>query len=201
MNAQTGRPAAATFPCRQRAVFALLLLALGLLSMPVFALSARADHVQPVQRYDPAAVVQAYVAAVNAGDLEWISAMYATDAVHVALPAAEGSGVCLGKEQVRLFYEQGVANGDHIEVVDGTLEAVGDRVTFIARLSSDPWQKLGLDALDANVEVVVKDGRFTTHVVMLTPGSAWTLLTALGTIPAPSPEGTSEWEHHLHVPR
>ncbi len=201
MNAQTVRPAAATFPRRQRAVFALLLLAAGLLSMPAFAFSARADHVQPVQRYDTAAVVQAYVAAVNAGDLEWILAMYATDAVHVALPAAEGSGVCLGKEQVRLFYEQGVANGDHIEVVDGTLEAVGDRVTFLARLSSDPWRKLGLEALEANVEAVVTDGRFTTHVVMLTPGSAWTLLTALGTIPAPSTGGTSEREDHLHAPR
>ncbi len=190
MDTQTVRPAPVTLRCRRRAVFALLLLAASLVTMPAFAFSARADHVQPDQRYDPAAVVRAYAAAVNTGDLAWIMAMYANDAVHVALPAAEGSGVCLGKEQFRLFYEQGVANGDRIEVVEDTLNVTGDRVTFVARLSSDPWRSLGLEVLEANVEAVVTDGRFTTHVVMLTPGSAWKLLTAVGTIPVPSNQDT-----------
>lgn len=157
-------------------------------------------HVQPDQRYDPAAVVQVYVAAVNASDLAWILAMYATDAVHVTLPAAEGSGGCLGKVQVRLFYQEGVANGDRIKVVDGTLEVVDNRVTFVARLTSDPWRELGLKALESNVKVVVRDGQFTTHVVMLTPGSAWKLLTALGTIPAPLMGETSDRQDDLHAP-
>ncbi len=163
--------------------------------------SARADHVRPVPNNDPAAVVEAYAAAVNAGDLAAILALYADDAVHIALPTADGSaGVCLGKAQFRLWYQQSLANGERLEVVEDSLTVAGDRVTFLARLTSDPWRKLGLGSLEANVEAVVVDGRFTTHVVMLTPGSVRELLTALGTIPTP-PAGTEPVSEPHHGPR
>ncbi len=129
-------------------MFVLLLIAAGILAMPAFARSARADHVRPVPNNDPAAVVEAYAAAVNAGDLAAILALYADDAVHIALPTADGSaGVCLGKAQFRLWYQQSLANGERLEVVEDSLTVAGDRVTFLARLTSDPWRrKLGLGA-------------------------------------------------------
>ncbi len=183
-------------------VFAPLLLAVGLLVVPAVASPTRADHVRPIQGKDPAAVVEAYVGAVNAGDLEGILALYADDAVHIALPTPDGSaGICLGKEQFRLFYEQSIANGIRVEVVDGTLDVAGDRVTFVARLASDPWRVLGLEALEADVEAVVVDGRISTHVEMLTPGSVRALLTARGTIPVPAAGGELEAAHQPHGPR
>lgn len=167
------------------------------LATPAFALSARADHVRPVPAGELAAVVAAYAAALNAGDVEGILALYADNAVHVALPA-EGTGVCLGKEQVRLFYEQGAANGDRLEVVDGTLEIAGDRATFAARVASERWRELGLETLGANAEVVFKDGRIATNVLVLTPASVRALLTARGTIPAPTAAEERRADPHPH---
>ncbi len=197
-----------TLPHRPRATLSIwrkwhivvLLIAVGFLSMPVFALPARADHVQPVPSADPSTVVENYATAVNAGDLKGILNLYADDAVHIALPSTEGSGICLGKEQFRVFYEQSVANGDRIEVDKNTLEVDGDRVTFVAHLASDPWRNLGIKTLDADVEAVVKDGRFATHVVMLTPRSVRELLTALGTIPIPPAGGEIEADQISHGP-
>ena len=149
---------------------------------------------------DPAAVIEAYVAAVNAGDLEGILALYADDAVHIALPTPDGSaGVCLGKEQFRMWYEQSVADGDRVEVEDGTLAFDGNRVTFVARLTSDPLRELGIETLEANTEAVVVDGRITSHVVMLTPASVRALLTARGTIPAAPAGGAQAWAPGPHL--
>jgi ketosteroid isomerase-like protein len=121
---------------------------------------------------DPAAVIATYVAAVNAGDLEGILALYDDDAVHIFLPTPDGSaGVCLGKDQFRLWYEQSVANGDRVEVEDGTLAVDGNQAAFVVHITSDPWTKLGLQALEANAEMVLIDGRIMTHVVDLTPES------------------------------
>jgi ketosteroid isomerase-like protein len=126
----------------------------------------------PASRNDPATLITDYLAAVNAGDLEAILALYNDDAFHIALPSPDGSaGVCLGKEQFRMWYEQSVARGDRMQIEDGTLTVDGNQATYVARLSSEPWHKLGVDALEATSEIVVIDGRIMTHVVVLTPGS------------------------------
>jgi hypothetical protein len=130
---------------------------------------------------DPAAVLVSYVEAVNAGDLEAILALYDDDAFHIALPSPDGSaGVCAGKEQFRMWYEQSVANGDRIEVEEDTLAVNNNQATFVALLSSVPWQDLGVEALEATSEIVVIDGRIMTHVVLLTPDSVRQLQAARG---------------------
>jgi hypothetical protein len=121
---------------------------------------------------DPAAVIEAYLAAVNTGDLEAILALYADDAVHIFLPTPDGSaGVCLGKEQFTTWYEQSLANSDRVELEDGTLAVDDNQATFLAQISSEPWRKLGLETLTAKADLVVIDGRIMTHVVTLTPES------------------------------
>jgi ketosteroid isomerase-like protein len=131
---------------------------------------------------DPAAVIEAYLAAVNAGDLEAILALYADDAVHIFLPTADGSaGVCLGKAQFTMWYEQSLANGDRVELEDSTLAVDGNQATCLTQISSEPWRKLGLETLEAKADLVVIDGRIMTHVVTLTPESVRTLQTARGT--------------------
>ena len=181
------RPRSGSPDRRCRYVAGLLLLAVGLLAMAVLSPLGGAGQTRAAQTDDRSAVVEAHAAAVNAGDLAGILALYADDAVHVALPAADGSaGVFVGKEQIRLFHEQGIANEDRLDVVDGSLTVAGDRVTFVARMASGPWRDVGIETLEANAEAVVEDGRITTQVVVLTPGSVRELLTARGTIPGPS---------------
>jgi hypothetical protein len=77
-----------------------------------------------------------------------------------------------------MWYEQSVANADRVEIEQDTLAIDGNQATFVARISSDPWRELGLDALEANAELVIIDGRIATHVVLLTPESMRQLATA-----------------------
>ena len=141
-------------------------------------LSAHGDHSMTPVRFalssdaDPAAVIEAYIAAANAGDLQAILALYDDDAFHIALPSPDGSaGVCVGKEQFTMWYEQSLANGERVELEDGSLAVDGNQASFVTRISSEPWRKLGLEALEAHSEVVVVDGRIMTHVVLLTQES------------------------------
>jgi ketosteroid isomerase-like protein len=148
-----------------------------------------ADHMHPTTDArlapasdDPAAVIETYLVAVNAGDLEAILDLYADDAVHIFLPTPDGSaGVCLGKSNFRLWYEQSLANGDRIALEDGTLVVDGNQATFLTQISSEPWRKLGLERLAAKADLVVIDGRIVTHVVTLTPDSVRQLQAARGT--------------------
>jgi ketosteroid isomerase-like protein len=131
---------------------------------------------------DPAAVIDAYLAAVNAGDLEAILKLYADDAVHIFLPTPDGSaGVCLGKSNFRMWYEQSLANGDRVELEDGTLAVDGNQATFLTQIASGPWRTLGVETLEAKADLVVIDGRIMTHVVTLTPESVRKLQAARGT--------------------
>jgi hypothetical protein len=77
-----------------------------------------------------------------------------------------------------MWYEQSLAHGERVELEDGTLAVDGNQASFVVRLTSEPWSKLGVEALEAHSEVVVVDGRIMTHVVLLTPESVRTLQAA-----------------------
>ena len=49
-----------------------------------------------------------------------------------------------------MWYEQGVANEDRVEVVDGTLAVADNQVAFVARVASEPWRTTGIAALEAH---------------------------------------------------
>jgi ketosteroid isomerase-like protein len=151
-------------------------------------LSAHGDHQMTTAQFapssddDPAAVIEAYIAAANSGDLEAILALYADDAFHIHLPSADGSpGVCVGKDQFRMWYEQSLAHGERVALEEGTVAVDGNQASFLVQITSEPWSKLGLAALAAQSEMVVIDGRIATHVVLLTPESVRQLQAARGT--------------------
>ena len=101
--------------------------------------------------------------------------------MEISLPTPDGSGgVCLGKANFRMWYEQSLANGDRVELEDGTLAIDGNQATFLAQISSAPWRTLGLESLEAKTDLVVIDGRIATHLVTLTPDSVRTLRAARG---------------------
>jgi hypothetical protein len=174
-------------------------------------LSAHGDHQMTTAQFalssdaDPAAVIEAYIAAANAGDLEAILALYADDAFHIALPSPDGSaGVCVGKAQFTMWYEQSLANRERVELEVGSLAVDGNQATFVTRITSEPWSKLGLDALAAQSEMVVIDGRIATHVVLLTPESVRKLQTARGAISnhlIVSETAQAVSPHRVHGPR
>ena len=148
-------------------------------------INAHGDHQMTTVQFapssdaDPASVIEAYITAANAGDLEAILALYDDDAFHIALPSPDGSaGVCVGKEQFTMWYEQSLANEERVELEDGSLAVDGNQASFVTRISSEPWRKLGVEELEAHSEVVVVDGRIMTHVVLLTPESVRTLQAA-----------------------
>jgi hypothetical protein len=143
---------------------------------------------------DPAAIVEQYLTATNAHDINAVLALYAEDAAHVVMPPPPGhpTGVYVGREQISTFYEPTATTHDHLEVVAGTLQVRGNTVTYVKRVASDPWRKLGIDALDLNIYAVVAQGQFVTYIAMMTPQSVVRLFGALGLIPAPAtpPAGT-----------
>jgi hypothetical protein len=153
-------------------------LAAALAASTTSRVAAHTDHgIAPVRfapssDEDPAAVIAAYIAAANSGDLEDILALYADDAFHIHLPSADGSpGVCVGKDQFRMWYEQSLAHGERVALEEGSVAVDGNQASFRVSISSEPWSKLGLEALEAQSEMVVIDGRIATHVVLLTPDS------------------------------
>jgi hypothetical protein len=154
---------------------------------PVRAVASSEDRIADalfgaVSSDDPAALIESYLAAANAGDLEAILKLYADDAVHIFLPTPDGSaGVCLGKTNFRMWYAQSLANGDRLELEDGTLAVDGNQASFVTHISSEPWRALGLETLTAQADLVVIDGRIMTHVVTLTPESVRKLQAARGT--------------------
>ena len=143
---------------------------------------------------DLVALIEAHVAAVNAGDLEAILDLYADEAVHIFLPTSDGSaGVCHGKEQFRMWYEQSLANGDRVAVEASSLAANGNQAAFVTRISSDPWRGLGLKALEAQADLVVIDGQIMTHVVTLTPESVRQLQSAREAVAVPTSISGDAW--------
>ena len=81
-----------------------------------------------------------------------------------------------------MWYEQSLANSDRLAIEDGTLAVDGNQAAFVTRITSEPWTKLGLEALEAHAEMVLIDGRIMTHVVVLTPESVRQLQAARGAI-------------------
>jgi quercetin dioxygenase-like cupin family protein len=131
------------------------------------------------QGTDPASVVQAYIAAVNAHNVDAVLALYADDAVHEAIPAPPGAqSVYIGKAQIRQFYQQTVVNHDHLEVV-GTPQVVGDKVMYTKRIASDSFRRLGLATLDASIVAIVQGGKFTSYTAAFTPDSLAKLQAAI----------------------
>jgi quercetin dioxygenase-like cupin family protein len=129
---------------------------------------------------DPAAVVQAYIRAVNAHNVDAVLALYANDAVHEVMPPPPGAtGVYIGKAQIRQFYQQTAANHDHLAVV-GTLRVVGNKVIYTKRITSDSFRRLGIATpLDAFIVAVVRAGKFTSYTAVFTPASVAKLQAAV----------------------
>jgi len=113
---------------------------------------------------DPRAVVDAFDAALNAGNVEATVALFAPDAV-----IRTQGRVYAGTGQIRALFTELVAQ--HIRFDSADHKVTGDTETHTATVSRDDWRNLGIAWLDASAEVVLQAGKIRTFTVTYTPDS------------------------------
>jgi predicted SnoaL-like aldol condensation-catalyzing enzyme len=110
------------------------------------------------QPTNPAAVMDAYTAAINAHDLEKALSYVADDAVY-----DRPAGAFNGKEEVRGFIEDLFARNVQVELI-GERTVDGERVTWKSRVMIDDPENPGvrLEIIN-NSESIVRDGKIVKH--------------------------------------
>jgi hypothetical protein len=125
---------------------------LWLVSLVLF-VSCQAGPAGGGQPTDPAAVMDAYTAAINAGDVEGALKFVAEDAVY-----DRPAGQFQGKEQVRGFVEGLIARQAKVELL-GERQVDGERVSWSSRVTlTNPDQ-----VLMNNSESIVRNGLIVMH--------------------------------------
>ena len=141
------------------------------------------------QETDPVAIINAWLDAQNAGDVDAALAFLADDAfITLVPPPMEGhDGVFRGKEEIRAWWENlSALNGVGV-VSDCQVE--GDTVTCLLNYTDDSLQALGLDSIDNEFVVIVREGKIQTYTATMTEESLAALMAAMA---AMSPESLPE---------
>lgn len=129
---------------------------------------------------DPASVIKASQVAVNAHNTDAAAALFAADAV----VTTAGGTIYNGLPAIRGWLQTFGTINFHLD--PGTLQASGDVVVTVDKVSIDPWRTLGVAPLDNISQAVVTGGKIKSLVVNLTPQAAAKLGAAL----AKAPQGT-----------
>lgn len=116
------------------------------------------------QASSPGATVDAFDAALNAGNVDGALAQFAPDAVITT----QGT-TCRGTAQIRGLLAQLVA--EHFQFQPSNRQASSDREAHTARVWRDDWRRLGVAPLDATAEVLVQNGKITAFTVAYTADS------------------------------
>jgi hypothetical protein len=138
----------------RRIVVALLLIAVVTLPMPVAPTMAQAPN--------PATVVDAYTAAINAGNVDAALEFVADNAVYMR-PA----GQFVGKDQVRGFIQELVSRGAAIELL-GEREVYGEYVTWRSRVAFGSPGAGPAEVRNLARSVVI-DGKIVFHMATPAP--------------------------------
>jgi len=113
---------------------------------------------------DSLSVLKDYDAAWNAHDVEGVMAFFTDDAVvrmEPSPPDDEFGGVYSGKEQIRAGFVEPLMAGFHVESRDhqlaGDQEGVGERVVWIAMVSGDLFEQMGVEPpVESSAEAIVE---------------------------------------------
>jgi ketosteroid isomerase-like protein len=130
------------------------------------------------QESDPMSIVNAWVAALNAGDIDGALSYVADDAVVTIVPPAPGtSGVFTGKGEVQGWYETTV--GEHGVTTLSDCQVDGETVTCINTYAADSITAMGIDSLVAEWVAVVRDGKLQSYSWTITDESLAELMAAM----------------------
>jgi hypothetical protein len=124
-----------------------------------------------VESSTPTAVVEGFIEAQNAGDVEASLAFLADDAViqFVPPPIPEDDGIFRGKEEIGGWYESTAQNEGQSAVSD--VRVNGETVTALLTYSDNGLKQLGVDFIENEWTVTVKDGLIQGYQVMMTDAS------------------------------
>jgi ketosteroid isomerase-like protein len=135
------------------------------------------------QAADPLSVVEAWVTALNAHDIDSALSYLADDAVVTIVPPAPGtSGVFTGPEEIRGWY-QGQAVGNATTTLSGC-QVEGETVTCTDTYVDDGLQAMGVDFIDGAYVAVVREGKIQSYIFTMSPES----LAKLGPPPEALPQ-------------
>lgn len=117
----------------------------------------------PATANDPAAVFDAFHAALNAHDADAALAFFAEDAT-IQLPGNLPPSVYKGKSEIGSWLEGLAAQHIHIEIT--SLQVKGDTLTYNAKVDIDALRPLSI-SLDGPAELTVQQGKITalTHTL------------------------------------
>jgi ketosteroid isomerase-like protein len=122
------------------------------------------------QETDPMSIVNAWLDALNAGDINAALSYLADDAVVTIVPPPHGmSGVFTGKEEIRGWYEGVVAGNGSTTLSD--CEVDGETVTCINTYTDDGLQAMGIDFIEGEWVAIVRDGKIQSYTFTTLPES------------------------------
>ena len=130
------------------------------------------------QEPDPMSIVNAWVAALNASDIDGALSYVADDAVVTIVPPAPGtSGVYTGKEEIRGWYE-GIV-GEHGMTTLSDCQVDGETVTCVNIYTGDSFTAMGIDSVVAEWVALVRDGKFQSYSWTITEESLAELMVTM----------------------
>jgi hypothetical protein len=130
------------------------------------------------QEPDPVSTINAWVEALNAGDIDSALSYLADDAVVQIVPAAPGtSGIFTGKEEVRGWYETIV--GQHGVTALSECQVDGETVTCVNNYAEDSFRSLGIDFVVGEWVAVVREGKLQSYTFTMSDESLAALMAAM----------------------
>jgi ketosteroid isomerase-like protein len=126
------------------------------------------------QASDPGAVVAAFDEALNRGDVEGALALFSEDAVVTT------QGTRAGRAALRELFAQLVA--EHVQLESSNQRVVGETETHTARVWRDAWRALGVAPLEADAQVLVREGTIRSLIVEYTQAALARLQAAQATL-------------------
>jgi ketosteroid isomerase-like protein len=115
------------------------------------------------QETDPLAIVNSWLEALNAGDVDAALSYLADDA------QITSDQVYTGKEEIRGWYEAQVEANGASTLSDCQVD--GETVTCISSYTDDGLQAMGVDFLEGELVLVVRDGKIQSYTFTMSPES------------------------------
>jgi ketosteroid isomerase-like protein len=131
------------------------------------------------QEPDPMPVINAWLEALNAGDIDGALSYLADDAVVTIVPPPEPgtSGVFTGKEEIRGWYE-GIVE-EHGVTTLSDCQVDGETVTCVNIYTGDSFTSMGIDSAVAEWVAVVRDGKLQSYSWTMSEESLAALMAAM----------------------
>jgi hypothetical protein len=130
------------------------------------------------QEPDLMPIINAWVEALNTGEIDTALSYLADDAVVQIVPPAPGtSGVFSGKGEIRGWYETVVGQNGVTVLTDCQVD--GETVTCVNTYAEDSFKSMGIDSVVAEWVAVVRDGKIQSYTYTMSDESLAAVMAAM----------------------